>query len=290
MPSASTPMPCGPLHDRRVVRDARQAGAVEFEDGQAVAEPAHAAVLAEAGARLADVDQLAVAARRGDEEAVGTVHAAAPLAPVGAVAVEHLHPVALAAGDVDIARPVGLHAVHEVELSRPLTGLAPGEQVVAGGRVLVHARVAVAVGHVHVVGAGIEGDLGGTVERLAAVVAGAAVGRPPYLQHLTFGRALADAVAERVHQVKVSVRAHGEPVRHREQVGAPTGDEGAGAVEHHHGVLPAGEYVHPVMRVVDQHVGGVLDDPAVGQLCPGGLHLVGELPGSDSVCHGLSLC
>ena len=213
----------------------------------------------------------------------------APLAQVGAVAVEHLHPVALAAGDVDVARPVGLHAVHEVELSRSLPRLAPGEQVVAGGRVLVHARVAVPVGHVHVVGAGIEGDLGGTVERLAAVVAGAAVRRPPYLQHLAFGGALAHAVAERVHAVQVSVRAHGEPVRHREQVGAPTGDEAAGPVEHHHGMLPAGEHVHPVVCVVDQHVGGVLDDPAVGQLCPGGLHLVGEVPGSDSVCHRLSL-
>ena len=76
-----------------------------------------------AGAELAD-DEVRLLAAAAAQRA-GPVQVV-PLRLVLAVAVEHLHAMVLAVGDVDPAVRVGDDVVHDVELARIGAGLAPG--------------------------------------------------------------------------------------------------------------------------------------------------------------------
>ena len=89
-----------------------------------------------------------------------------PLGLVFAVAVEHLHAMVLAVGDIDLAVVVAGDVVDEVELSRPGAGLAPREQQFSIGRVFVDAGILVSVGDVDVA-VRREGGVGAAVERVA---------------------------------------------------------------------------------------------------------------------------
>ena len=86
------------------------------------------------------------------DRVAGVVHVEAaravqivPLRLVFAVAVEHLHPVVLAVGDIDPAIGIGADVVHDVELAGLGAGLAPRHQQLAVRRIFMDAGVAVAV-------------------------------------------------------------------------------------------------------------------------------------------------
>ena len=78
------------------------------------------------------------------------MHEIVPLRFVLAVAVKDLHAMIFAIGDVDPTLVVAGDIVDEIELPRIGTRLAPGEQQFAVGRILVNARVGVAVGDVYI--------------------------------------------------------------------------------------------------------------------------------------------
>jgi hypothetical protein len=117
-----------------------------------------------------------------------------PLSLVAALAVEDLHAVVLAVGHVHEPIPVGGDVVREVELAGIGAGLAPREQMLAVGRVLVDAGVAVAVGQIEVARPGTDGDVGGPVERLAALERGRGVGIADGEEELALRRELAAGV------------------------------------------------------------------------------------------------
>src|SRR5262249_18516744 len=84
------------------------------------------------------------------------------------IQVEDLNAIVLAVGYQQAAAPVIPDAVWQVELSWSFARLSPGELVCAVSRELVHAGIAVAVGHIHVAVRQLD-DIGREVEWAAAV-------------------------------------------------------------------------------------------------------------------------
>ncbi len=105
-----------------------------------------------------------------------------PLRLVFAVAVEHLHPVVLAVGDIDETVGIGGDVVDDVELTGIGAGLAPGFQPFAVGRVFVDAGVAVTVGDVDLAVRG-QRRMGAAMKRFAAHEGGRVVWDADGQQH-----------------------------------------------------------------------------------------------------------
>ncbi len=189
-----------------------------------------------------------------------------PLRLVLALAVEHLHAMVLAVGDVDEPVRVGRDVVHDVELARIGAGLTPGLHQFAAGRELVHAGITVSVRHVDLA-LGRQRRMRAAMERLAAHVRGGLVGDADCQQHLTVGRALAHRVVAVVGTVEVIVGVDMQSVRAAEQPLAPALDEGAVAIEYDHRVLAAIEHIDPILAV-DRDRGDVAQVPSVGELGP----------------------
>ena len=189
-----------------------------------------------------------------------------PLRLVFAVAVEYLHAVVLAIGDIDPAIRVGDDVVHDIELAGISAGLAPSLDQLSVRREFVHAGVAVAVGDVDLA-FGRQRRMGAAVERLAAHERRRLVRDADGQQHLAVGRAFAHRVVAVIGAVEIVVGVDVQAVRAVEQPFAPAFDEIAIAVEHHHRVLAAIEDVDAVLAV-DGDRGDVREIPAVGQLRP----------------------
>ena len=206
-----------------------------------------------------------------------------PLHLVLAVAVEHLHAMVLAVGDIDPAVVVGGDVVGDVELAGIGAGGAPAHQVLAVGRVLVDAGIAVAVRHVDLA-LGRERGVGAAVERLAAQERRGLVGHADGQQHLALGGDLADRVVAVVGAVEVVVAVDMDAVGAAEQAFAPRAQEVAVAVEHHHRMLAAIEDIDAVLAV-DRHRRDVAELPAVGQLGPVLDHAITMLAASEDYGH-----
>src|SRR5713226_4474768 len=101
-------------------------------------------------------------------ERAGAMHVV-PLRLELAVRIEDLHAVILAVCNVDVAVLVRADVVHDIELSRIRSWLAPGKHQLSVGRTFVNARVAVAVGDVYLI-LRRKRHMGATVERLAALI------------------------------------------------------------------------------------------------------------------------
>ena len=127
-----------------------------------------------------------------------------PLRLVFAIAVEHLHAVVLAVGHVNPAVLVGRDVVHDVELARIAAGFAPGLHQLAGGRVLVHAGIAVAVRHINFA-LRRERRVRAAMERLATHIGRGLVGDADREQHLALRRALAHRVVAVVGAIEVVI-------------------------------------------------------------------------------------
>ena len=195
-----------------------------------------------------------------------------PLRLVAAVAVENLHPVVLAVGDIDPAVRVGDDVVRDVELARIGAALAPRKQQLAVRREFVDAGIRVAVRDIDVE-IGRQRGVGAAVERLAAHKRRGPPRNADFEQYLAAERAFAHGVVAVIGAVQRLVRADMQPVRPVEQVFAPGIQQVAVAVEHHHRVLAAIEDIDPVLRV-DRDRRDVLEAPALRQFRPVGLHPV----------------
>src|SRR5262249_11587433 len=214
--------------------------------------------------QLAD-DEVRILAAAAAIESARPVHVV-PLQLVLAVAVEHLHAMVLAVGDIDPAVLVGGDVVRDVELPGIGPGGAPAHQVFAVGRVFVDAGIAVSVRHVDLA-LGRERGVGAAIERLAAQEGCGLVGHADGQQHLALGGHLADRVVAVVGAVEGVVAVDMDAVRATEQAFAPRAQEVALAVEYHHGMLTAVEDVHVVLAV-DRDRRDIAELPAVGQLRP----------------------
>src|SRR5215471_4002973 len=90
-----------------------------------------------------------------------------PLSLIPPVAVEDLDAVVLTVGHIHQSVRVRRQVVRQVELPRIASRLAPGHDVPSVRRVLVDARIAVAVRDEQIARAWADGDVRGTVEGLA---------------------------------------------------------------------------------------------------------------------------
>src|SRR5581483_3237073 len=196
-----------------------------------------------------------------------------PLPLILALAVEHLPAMVLAIGDVDVTRVVGGDVVHELELARIGARRPPREQQLAVGRVLVHARVLVAVRHVDLA-LRRERRVRAAIERVAAEAWRLDVRPSDRHQHLAVGRALAHRVSLVVGEVEHVVGTDRGAMRVGEaDVLAPRAQKLALAIEYDDRIGAAREHVH-VVFAVDAHRCAVLVAHARRQLAPSLEHLV----------------
>ena len=184
-----------------------------------------------------------------------------------ALAVEDLHAVGLAVGDVDALVLVDGHVMGPDELARVDAGTAPGADVVAFGGVAVHIRVAVPVRDEEIAADGRDGRVRRTVERLAAPDR-RRVAADRELQ-IALGRPLRDRVRPVIDApdgvIGTDEHAVGASVEHPL---AEAAQEPSAQVEHHHGVVRvAREEEHLVPRV-DRYTGRLLQGHAARELLP----------------------
>src|SRR6516225_4087459 len=195
-----------------------------------------------------------------------------PLGLVFAVAVEHLHAVVLAVGDIDPASGIAADIVNDIELALAGAGRAPGEQQLAVRRVCVDTGIAVAVRDVDVAVRRQRG-VGAAVERLTRHVGRRLARHAELQQHLAVERDLAHEVPAIVGQEYRVVRRHVDAMRPRILPFAPRAQKIALAVEDHHWVLAAIEDVDVVLAV-DADPADFFERPAIGELRPIGVDLI----------------
>src|ERR1700721_1109561 len=127
-----------------------------------------------------------------------------PLRLVSAVAVEHLHAVVLAVGDIDPAVGVSDDVMDDVELAGVGAGLAPGPDPFSIGCEFVDAGIAVTVGHIDLA-LRRQRRMGAAVERLAAHERRRLVRNADGQQHLAIAGAFADGVVAVVGAIEIVV-------------------------------------------------------------------------------------
>src|SRR6266542_4724564 len=200
------------------------------------------------------------------EEAAGTVEVV-PLALVLAPAVEDLHAMVLAIGDVDEAVAVGDEVMRQVEVPRAGARLAPGHDVRTVRRVLVDARVAVAVRDEEEPALRADRDMRGTVEGLAALECRGLVGVADGQQACAVRRELAHGVLEIVRQPHHSIGIDRDAVRSAHLSLAPRAQERAVPIEDDDGMLAPRE-AEDIVPGVHRHARDLDEVPAVGQRAP----------------------
>src|SRR5262245_30648916 len=211
-----------------------------------------------------------------------------PLCFIFAVAVEHLHAMVLAVGDVDPAAIVGGDIVGDVELPRFTAGFAPRHDELARRRELVHARVTVAVGNVDLAFRR-QRRVRATVKWLPAHERGRFAGDADRQFDLAGGGAAPHRMVPVIGQVEYIVLVDVETVRTLEYALAPRAQEIAVAVEHDDGVLAAIEDIDLILAV-DADGGNVLEAPAVGQLAPVLYHAIAMLAAAQDHRHRAPPC
>ena len=206
----------------------------------------HLAVDRHAGAEFAD-NKIRILGPAATAQRAGPVQII-PLRLVFAVAVEHLHAVVLAVGDIDPAVGVGDDIVHDVELAGIGARLAPGLHQFSIGAVFVDAGIAVAVRHVDLALRRQRG-MGAAMERLAAHERRRLVRDADGQQHLAVGGALAHGMVAVIGAIEIVVGVDVQPVGAVEQPFAPACDEIAVAIQHHHRMRAAIEQIDAVLGV-----------------------------------------
>ncbi len=197
--------------------EAGDAVALGVDDREPRAEIGHLAVDRKTRAEFADDERRLLAAAAAQR--AGPVQIV-PLRLVFAVAVEHLHAVVLAVGDIDPAVVIGGDIVDDVELAGIGAGLAPGFQELAVRRIFVDAGIAVAVGDIDLALRRQRG-VGAAVKRLAAHERRRLVRDADRQQHLAVGGAFAHGVVAVVGAIEIVVGVDVQAVRAVEQAFAP---------------------------------------------------------------------
>ena len=252
-----------------------------IDDRKPRAEIGHLAIDRHAGPEFAD-DEIRLLAATAAAQRAGPVQKV-PLRLVFAVAVEHLHAVVLAVGDIDPAVGIGRDIVDDVELAGIGARLAPGLEQFSVRRIFVDAGIAVAVRDIDLALRRQRG-MGAAVKRLAAHERRRLVRDADGQQHLAVGRALAHGMVAVIGAIEIVVGIDVQTMRAVEQAFAPAGDEIALAVEHHHRMVAAVEDVDAVLAV-DRDGSGVGQAPAVRQFCPVLHHAVTMLARAENSRH-----
>src|SRR6185295_14076047 len=238
-----------------------------------------------AGAQFAD--------HEGRRRAAAAVKAAGPMQVVPlrfvfAIAVEHLHAMVLAVGDVDPACIVGGDIVGDIELPRFAAGFAPRHDELARWREFVHARVAVAVGNVDFV-LRRQRRVRATVKRFPAHERGGFAGDADRQLDLARAGAAPHRMVPVIGQVEHIVLVDVETVRALEYALTPGAQEVAVAIEHDDRVLAAIEDVDLILAV-NADGGNVLEAPAVGQFGPVLHHAIAMLAAAQDHRHRAPPC
>src|SRR5712692_5388862 len=228
-------------------------------------EIGHVLIHGQSVAELADVEGAAVLGAV-HEEAAGAVEIV-PLALVPALAVEDLDAMILAVRHIDEPVAIGDEVVGQVEVSRVGAGLTPGHDVLAVGRVLVHARVAVAVRDEEIAALRADGHVSRTVEGLAPLKRRGLVGVSDGQEQLTLRRELPHGVLEIVGEPHGSVGIDGDAVGAPHVSLAPGANELAVAVEDDDGMLAPRE-AEDIVLGVHGYARDLHEVPAVRELAP----------------------
>ena len=184
-------------------------------------------------------------------------------------------------GDEDVFIVVNNDVVRDDELSLAGARFTPGVDKFAVRTETVDIRVAVAVGDKDVAGDGGDGEVGGSIEGLAAEpVGGAADG----LEEFAFGGELSDNVMLGIGAVDGVVGADGDAVGAAEYAVAPGGDVGTVAVKNDDWVFAAGVDVDSALGV-DNGAGAVAEEEAVGEFWPVFNNGVAPVAASESRGH-----
>ena len=143
-----------------------------------------------------------------------------PLRFVFAVAVEDLHPVVFAVGDINPALRVADDIVRDIELARIAAAFAPGEQQLPVRVEFVHPGIGVAVRDIDLE-VRRQRRMGTAIERLAAHERRRPARDADFQQHLAIEGAFADGVVAVVGAIKRVIRPDMQAVRPVEQSLAP---------------------------------------------------------------------
>ena len=160
-------MNCPGFSPGQNIAQARQPLAGLVINVDSIAQVRRVFVDAQSGTQFTDVTDWIFLGRVHIERA-GPVHVV-PLGFVLAVAIENLHAIVFPVGNVNPAVFVRHDVVHDIELSGIGTRLAPGQQELSIGRIFMHARISVAVGHVNIP-LRRESHVGAAIERFAALI------------------------------------------------------------------------------------------------------------------------
>ena len=178
-----------------------------------------------------------------------------------AIAVEHLHAVVLAVGDIDPTIGIGADVVDDVEFALAGARSAPRMQQFAVRRIFVHARVAVAVRDVDLA-LGRQRGMSAAMKRLAAHIGGGLAGDAELEQHLPVECDLAHKMAAVIGQEHRVVGGHMHAMRPWILALPTRAQEIAGSVEHHHRVLAAVEDIDVVVAVDADPPTSLKDQPS----------------------------
>ena len=201
-----------------------------------------------------------------------------PLVQVLAVGAEDLDAVALPVTDKDAAIRRHRNAVRQIELPWAAAWRAPRVFELPGGGKLMHAAIAVAVGHIEVA-LRANGDIGGAVEGAAsprdghevpAVIAGVRrrVHDSERHEQLALRRELPDGMVAVIRAEDRAVGADGDAVgASRKLTLAPRAQKVAVLIVHEDRVVPTADEVHAVLTV-HRHARHVPVRIPCGQLLP----------------------
>src|SRR5262249_1906465 len=189
-----------------------------------------------------------------------------PLRLIFAVAIEHLHAMILAVGDIDPAFFVSANVVHDVELTWIAPRFAPREKQLSVGRILVYSGVAVAVRNIYVPLRG-EGHMRAAIERFAALIGRRLVWHAQGENDFSIQAALSHGVVAVVAQENRFVGTQRRTVRPFEYALAPGTEKPPIPVEDDDRMRTTGKTIHLIFFIHCDR-GHFFEGPAVRQFSP----------------------
>jgi hypothetical protein len=195
-----------------------------------------------------------------------SVHHVAPRCLEPPIPIKHLHPVILPIGHIDPAIRIAMHVMRQIEFSFANAALPPREHVLPIGRILVHLRVAIPVGHIDLALRRQRG-MRASAERPPAHERRRLARHPDRHQHLALERAFPHAMRAVIRAENRVIRCHVHAMRAREHPFAPSPQKIAVAVEHDHRVFTTVKYVNIIIPV-NAHSAYLVERPPVRKLAP----------------------
>src|SRR5437762_2154622 len=207
-----------------------------------------------------------------------------PLRLPFAVAVEHLHAVVLAVGDIEPALRIAADIMRDVELAGIGAGLTPGAQEFTVDGEFMDARIAVAVRDVEMVALRRQRRMRTAVKRLAAHKGRRLSRNPDRQQDAAVEGAAAHRVIAVIGQPDRVVGRHVDAMGPGEDALAPGAQQIASLIEDRDRVIAAIEGVDIVLAV-DPDCGAIAEHDLIGYLGPALLDLETPLAAAEPLRH-----